>query len=482
MAIRLELPPPQPKQILFMTDKHKYVIFGGSRGGGKSFAIDEKAIFLCSKHPGIKCCIIRRTYPELRDNHIEPLKNMLKIGMDGSPARFNSSDKEIIFLNGSKIRFRYCDNENALRKIQGQEMDVMFVDEATHIPEEWLKKMYASVRGANNHPKRIYLTCNPGGVSHGYIYRLMQGKFVEGENADEYNFIQSTVFDNKALLSMNEDYVRQLEALPPKLKDAWLYGRWDVFEGAFFEEFRESPDIQMCHEAGISVEQAKIEGRYTHVIEPFDIPSSWNIWRSYDFGYGKPFSLAWWAISPDNILYRILELYGCTKTPNEGVRWTAKEQFDRAVEIEREHPWLKGKRIQGVADPSIWDGSKGISVAEEADKHGLWFSPGVNDRIPGWMQVRERMKFDKNGFPMIYFFKNCEAAIRTMPLMMYDEHKAEDLDTDLEDHAMDEIRYMCMARPIPARITQTEYVPISDPLNQWKKSGGRYQSIYELRG
>lgn len=147
-----------------------------------------------------------------------------------------------------------------------------------------------------------------------------------------------------------------------------------------------------------------------------------------------------------------------------------KQQFDRIQEIEREHPWLKGKRIQGVADPSIWDGSHGISAAEEAEKHSLWFEPGINDRIPGWMQVRERLKFDENGYAMMYFFNTCKAIIRCMPLMMYDEHKVEDLDTSLEDHCLDECRYMCMMRPIAPRKIETTYIPISDPLNQMATS------------
>lgn len=480
MPINLVLPPPQEKQKLFMMDHHKYVIFGGSRGGGKSFAIDEKAILACCKYPGFRCTILRRTFPELRDNHIVPMKAMLHVGRRDAAAKYNASDKEMVFPNGSIIRFRFCDNEKALGKIQGQETDFFFVDEATNIPEEWLVKLYACVRGKNGYPKRIFLTCNPGGVSHGYIYRLMQKRFLDGEKPEEYSFIQSTVFDNKALLDADPDYVSQLEALPPKLRDAWLYGRWDVFEGAYFEEFRATPDIEKCHEAGISTDEALAQHRWTHVIKAFDIPREWKIFRSYDFGYGKPFSCAWWAMDYDGVLYRILELYGCTKTPNEGVKWSPKEQFDRMVEIENEHPWLKGKKIQGVADPSIWDGSRGISVAEEADKHGLWFDPGINDRIPGWMQVRERMKFDENGYAMMYFFDNCEAIIRCMPLMMYDEHKVEDLDTDLEDHCLDDCRYMCMARPIAPRQIETTFIPISDPLNQFGKSTGRYSQYNNL--
>ena len=219
----------------------------------------------------------------------------------------------------------------------------------------------------------------------------------------------------------------------------------------------------------------------THVIKPFEIPKDWKIYRSYDWGYGKPFSCGWWAVDYEGCAYRILELYGCTGTPNEGVKWSNKEQFGKIAEIEREHPWLKGKRIQGVADPSIWDGSRGISVAEEADKNGVWFEPGVNDRIPGWIQMHERLRFDENGKAMMYFFDTCKDAIRVIPLMMYDEHKPEDLDTDLEDHILDECRYFCMMRPIAPRVIEEKKEPMHDPLDQFKQVG-RFNRAIIRRG
>lgn len=380
--------------------------------------------------------IIRQTYPELMANHIKPLKADLQIGAKDSVAKYNDSRKEITFTNGSTILFGYCANDKDLDRYQGTEVDIMFIDEACNFTEHQLKVLSACVRGVNGFPKRIYYTCNPSGQGMGYIKRIfIDRKFEEGENPDDYEFIQSLVTDNEALMKSNPDYIKQLEALPPKLREAWLNGRWDVFEGMFFEEFRTTPEPQKCHEAGITVEEALQEHRWTHVIKPFDIPKHWKIYRSYDFGYGKPFSIGWFAVDEDGCAYHILELYGCTQTPNEGVKWSASQQFDRVVEIEREHPWLKGKTIHGVADPSIWDGSKGISVAEEADKHRLWFDKGINDRIAGWMQMHERFKFDENGKAMMYIFENCKHAIRTIPLMMYDEHKPEDLDTDLEDHA-----------------------------------------------
>lgn len=350
---------------------------------------------------------------------------------------------------------------------------MIFLDEATNLRQEWIEKITACVRGVNDFPKRIYYTFNPGGVGHGYMKRLfIDRRYEAGEDPEDYTFIQSLVTDNKALMKSQPDYIKQLEALPPKLREAWLFGRWDIYEGQFFEDFRLEPDPDACHKAGISIEEARERGRWTHVIEPLDLNAGnrrgWQIYRSYDFGYAKPFSCAWWAVDYDGNLYRILEMYGCTNTANEGVKWTPDQQFQRIAQFEREHPWLRGKRILGVADPAIWDASRGDSIAETAAKYGLFFDPGDHERIAGWMQCHYRLQFDEQGYPRMYVFENCKGFIRTIPLMMYDEHKAEDLDTSLEDHIADEWRYMCMARPIQPIRPAEEKIYINDPLDQLK--------------
>ena len=467
--MQINLPTPSPKQKLFLKDTHKHVGFGGARGGGKSWSVRIKSILLSLKYPGIRICIVRRTYPELIENHIKPLREMLKCGTKDAVAKYNDSRKELKFINGSEILFRYCNAENDLNNFQGVEFDVIFIDEATQLKQEWIEKICACVRGTNNFPKRLYYTMNPGGASHGYFKRIfIDKKYERGEHPEEYSFIQSLVTDNKALMESNPEYIQMLEKLPPKLRQAWLEGRWDVFEGAFFEEFRVTPDGQKCHDAGITEEEALQEHRFTHVIKPFNIPSGWKIYRSYDFGFGKPFAVNWYAVDYEGIAYMILELYGCTGTPNEGVKWSPEQQFKEIARIEREHPYLKGKKIQGVADPSIWDGSRGIAIIEEAEKQCVWFEKGINDRIPGWMQIHERLKFDEYGHAMLYIFENCKDTIRTIPLMMFDEHKVEDLDTDGEDHICDSLRYFCMARPIAPRDIKPEEIPLYDPLDQYK--------------
>lgn len=471
---QLILQPPSEKQKLFLAAHTKHVGFGGARGGGKSWCVRDKSKRLCLRFAGIKILIVRRTFPELVNNHINPLREELN-----GIARYNKTEKIFVFANGSTIKFGYCNNDKDLDQYQGAEYDVIFLDEATQLQEMWIKKITACVRGVNDFPKRIYYTCNPGGASHGYFKRLFIDKqYEDGEHPDDYTFIQSLVTDNKALMEAQPDYIKQLEALPPKLREAWLYGRWDIFEGQFFEDFRTTPDIEKCTAAGITPEEALQQHRWTHVIEPFDLNSGerrgWNIMRSYDFGYNKPFSLGYWAVDYDGVLYRIAEFYGCTQTPNEGVKWSPDEQFKRISQFEREHPWLKGRKIvDSVADPAIWDQSRGESIADTAMRYGIYFTPGDNNRIPGWMQVHYRLQFDDNGYARMYVFNNCKAFIRTMPLMMYSETHPEDLDTKLEDHCPDEVRYMCMSRPVKPIMHEEHDVIISDPLDQFSEKQRR---------
>lgn len=434
--MELHLGTPSPKQLEFFRATENVVAFGGARGGGKSWAVRIKAVLLCLRYSGIKVMIVRKTYLELQENHILPLMALLRCAGDDPVAAYSDSKKHILFPNGSRILFRYCDTDGDTQRFQGTEVDVLFVDEATQQTEQTIRELSACVRGTGPYPRRIYYTCNPGGPGHGWVKRLfIDRRFRDGERPEDYRFIQSLVTDNAALLKSDPGYVSRLKALPPKLRRAWLEGDWNIFDGQFFEELRDDPS----HYA---------DGLRTHVIEPFEIPQSWRIYRSFDWGYAKPFSCGWWAVDNDGRLYRILELYGAAE-PDKGVKWDPDRVFRRIHEIETEHRWLAGKTITGIADPAIFDSQTGESIAQRAAKHQVYFAPGDHKRLAGWMQVHYRLAFDESGRPGMYIFKNCADTLRTLPLLRYDRYKPEDLDTTGEDHAADEIRYLCMARPMP---------------------------------
>lgn len=439
--VKLRIPPPNPKQELFFLARARYIAYGGSRAGGKSWAMRVKFVLLSLRYAGIQILLLRRTLPELTENHVNPLLRLLR-----GIATYNKQEKVFTFPNGARLKLGYCANEQDVLQYQGQAYDVIGMEEATMFTEFQFNCLRESNRSSGlmkeRFAPRMYLTMNPGGVGHHWVKRLFIDRaYKSKERPEDYVFIPARVYDNTAFMEADPDYVAQLESLPEKRRKMMLLGDWSSVEGAFFEEF-------------VNNESHYDDRRWTHVINPFDIPSNWNIYRSFDFGYHRPFSVGYWAVDTEGVIYRIFEWYGCTSTDNEGLRIPPNKIFEEMARLEREHPMLKGRKIQGVADPSIWDASRGESVAESASKHGIFFQKGDNERIAGWMQVHYRLAFDEEGFPMMYIFKNCTAFIRTIPALQYDDHKVEDLDTDGEDHIADETRYFCMSRPIKPRITK----------------------------
>ena len=179
----------------------------------------------------------------------------------------------------------------------------------------------------------------------------------------------------------------------------------------------------------------------------------------------------------DGRMYRIRELYGCTGTPNEGVKWTPQEIARGIKEIEESDINLKGRFITGIADPSIYEESKGESIGSMMEAEQVYWEKADNTRLAGKMQCHYRLAFDENGIPMFYVFHTCRHFIRCIPNLIYDEHKVEDVDTDMEDHNYDEWRYVMMENPLnPEDIVTKEPVLQDDPLDLAK---GKEEQQYD---
>lgn len=451
------IPEPNEKQRRFFLADTRFVGYGGARGGGKSWAVRQKAKLLALRYGGIKILILRRTLPELRENHILPMRADL-----AGIAQWKETERVFSFPNGSRIRFGYCDGERDVDQYQGQEFDVIFLDEATHFTEYQFGALTACIRGANSFPKRMYLTCNPGGPGHAWVKRLfIERRYRDGENPADYTFIPARVYDNRILMEQDSGYVDFLRGLPEDLRRAWLDGDWDVFAGQVFREWRNDP----AHYA---------DRRFTHVIDPFPIPDGWRRYRTLDWGYTKPFSIGYYAVDGDGMIIRYHEIYGTRKDErgltieaNEGLRLSPGEVARLAAAYE--DTYERGHRIFGIADPSIFDESRGSEgcVASLFAKEGIYFERGDNKRIPGKLQVHNRLRFDENGVPGLQVFSTCRDCIRTLPALQYDRRDTEDVDSTGEDHIYDELRYLCMALPVQMpRSPAPVFRPVQDdPLN-----------------
>ena len=444
---------PQPRQAEFMRRFEDEVLFGGAAGGGKSDALVAEALRQIDK-PHYKGLILRKTYPQLT----ELIDKAYRLYPQIDPkAKYNDSKHTWTFGSGAKVIFGSMASSKDKYKYQGIAYDFIGFDELTHFT--WEEYEYLLSRNRPNGPGMIcYVraTANPGGVGHGWVKdRFITpappmttiwdvAKFTERDGSIRERrmsriFVPSFVQDNPALLRNDPDYVFKLASMSEAKKNALLYGDWDSYEGQVFREWKNDPDHY-------------IDRRYTHVIAPFDIPAHWRIYRSFDWGYSKPFSVGWWAIDQEGIMYRVKEWYGCRASePNVGLEMQMSEVAMKIREQEKNDPLFRGKRVTGIADPAIWNRQTGESIAEIAERQGVYFDKADNERIAGLAQVHERMKFGADGRPRLYVFNTCRDFIRTIPALIYDEHKVEDVNTEGEDHIYDETRYMCMALPVPAR-------------------------------
>jgi phage terminase large subunit len=326
------------------------------------------------------------------------------------------------------IKLGYCDNDADALRYQGQQFDVIFIDEATQFPEMWFTWISGACRGVNAFPKRVYLTCNPGGIGHEWVKRLFIDKiYTEDEDPADYTFIQAKATDNYALKEADPGYLKWLDGLPEGLREAWRDGSWDIFAGQYFSEF----------------------SKPIHVIEPFVIPAHWKRYVSMDYGFGDMCAVLWEAIDEQGKVYVYREF--CEKN----VLPSAAAQRIKELSVNE-------KVIDFIAPPDLFAKMKdgGRSVAEQFGENGIYLTQASNRRADGWIAIKEQIKLidtpDGGKTANLKIFTNCLNLITSLPKLQYDTDK---LDGDIiaehkYTHSPDALRYFCIshtsfAKPLP---------------------------------
>jgi hypothetical protein len=420
---------PQRKQAEALKNSAFELLYGGAAGGGKTdFLLVDYIGFVNEWRQHWRGILFRQTYPEL-DAIIQRAQELyLPLG-----AVWNRSAKVFTFPTGSVLYLRFLENENDVIRYQGQSYTWAGFDEAGNYPTDYVwKYMISRLRSAAGAPCYIRGTANPGGRGHMWL----KTRFIDGREPGKIYrvpinqrghyttrcFIPSRVTDNRALLDHDPGYVTRLELLPHYLRRALLEGDWDIFAGQVFDEFR----------------------RDLHVVKPCALPAEeWYRFYALDWGYAAPYAIVKVAVNRYGRMVQYGEIYGCeTGEANKGARKgasvAAAEAWADAVK--------EGVTVM-VADPANWNKvDHHPAPAEYFEQAGFFMERGNHDRVPGWLAIHERLnQRDGQGRPMLQFFETCPHTIRTLPALTPDRNHPEDVDSKLEDHLADALRYAVMS-------------------------------------
>lgn len=441
---------------LTLNDKQRFafyspateLLFGGAAGPGKSFLLRTSAIRWCEAVPGLQIYLFRRTFQDLRDNHLRgptSFFNLLASKLASGSVKYNKQDNEFVFVStGARIKMCHCQHEDDVQNYQGAEIHILMIDELTHFTEYQYRFLRSRVRCIGlkvpdefkAYLPRIECGSNPGSIGHAWVKRafihtpMEIWKTPKDEGGLLRQFIPAKLQDNPQLLLDDPNYSDRLDGLGSKeLVRAMKEGDWDIFAGQYFSDWR----------------------REIHVL-PADYPIEpwWHRFGGYDHGHNHPYVFGAYASDGDGNVIKYAEAGDRGRKPDQifeeiiGVCPDAKN-----LTIYAGHDlWVKGR-----------DGSP--EIVERFQALGLRMVKANIDRITGADQLRNyldwRIDEESNIIkrPKFYVKANCWRTIMQLPAMIVDEKRPEDVlkvdatsnDIWAGDDAYDETRYAMMSRP-----------------------------------
>ena len=459
--------PHEGSQELFLSCPVFECLYEGTRGPGKTDALLMDYAQDVGRGYGAdwRGIVFRREYKEL-DDIVKKSKKWFRRIFPRARFLESKSDYKWKFPDGEELFFRAAKNIDDYWSYHGHEYPFLGWEELTNWPDLRLYLDMMSVcRSSNpNVPRKYRATANPYGPGHNsvksrFIDPMPPGVIYKDPEGRERVRIHGSIYENKTLLAADPQYLENLKAIKDKNKRrAWLFGDWDIVAGGAIDD---------------------VWDRDIHEIAPFKIPSSWYVDRAFDWGSSKPFSVGWWAESdgteatladgrkkswPRGTLFRIAEWYGWNGNPNEGVRMIdsniGKGIRERETKLKEYHTGMR--ILPGPADSSIFDADPGKDSTAQGINAG-YYGKSIHknrdifvhaDKSPGSRKRRlESLRRHLNASlekrmedPGLFVFDTCrDGFLRTMPVLTRDRNDPDDVDTDAEDHVMDETGYRLTA-------------------------------------
>lgn len=432
----------------------KFLLYGGALGGGKSYflrwygvrrlmAIAE--IFSIKGAVGMLAC---EDYPSLKDRQLAKIGTEFPVWLGKLHEDHKIYGRCYILhpkWGGGILCFRNLDDPS---KYASAEFAFILVDELTKNVYDVFTHLRTRLRwpGLPDVECQFVAGTNPGSIGHGWVKQLWMDRafpeefYINQAGVDyrpQFAYVPSKADDNPHL---DAAYWAMLDTLPEGLRKAFRDGDWNIFVGQAFPEF----------------------SQVHHVCKPIPVPDTAPIYMTYDWGFGKPFSIGWWWVDRDGRVYRFAEWYGWTGSADMGLRM-ADSDVARNIREREEKLGIHKKNIIRLAGPDCFSkrpdykgGGQGPPTAEIFSDFGLYLSKGDPSRESKIRQFRERLRIPLDGTkPMLQVYETCTQFIRTIPYMVMDKNNIEDVDTNGEDHIYDEACHICMARPIAMTTPRT---------------------------
>jgi len=421
------------------------IFFGGARGGGKSDGMLGEWVqhaMVYGKHA--RGLMVRREYEQVLKFLLPRMRDLfLPLG-----AVWRGEERYWQFPNGASLYVRHLDKDSDADGFQGDSYTRIYFEELTNFPTSVpVDKMHAVLRSPHRIPLGFRATGNPGGVGHSWVREryidpvpplVINQVTIEGMSKPITRcFIPSKLTDNKILTESDPDYADRLRLAGTKeLVKAWLDGDWDIVSGAAY-------DIN----------------KQKHMVRRFTVPSHWTRFMAIDWGFVKPYAVAWFAVCeggaiierkgdipemyiPHGALVMYRELYGFNGKANQGSREEAPVVARKILELEGNE-----KIDYRIGDTGMWARNDGPSVQERMSAEGVTLGQSKKDRAANYVELCTRLTGEE-GHPMIYFMSDCKHFWRTVPSLVLDDREPEKgHDTQQEDHMIDAVLYAISSRP-----------------------------------
>ena len=394
------------------------ILYGGARGGGKSYWSLAQVVDDCLRFAGLKVLFLRKVGKSARESFEDLRRTVLR----NVPHDYNRNEGLVTFSNDSRVILGHFNRESDIDAYLGIEYDVIVVEEATTLGSAKIK----DIRTCNRTSKagwrpRMYYTTNPGGVSHQYFKQRFVDPHRAGRETDT-RFIPATVDDNQFI---NTEYKVILDTLTGWKLRAWRYGDWDIAAGQFFTNFV----------------------REVHVINPFKVPTNWPAWGALDYGFTH-YTAFYCLAKHDGNIYVLGE--------HAERRWLVKRHADAITALTTRALGSVERLDKIVAGADVFSKrGDGKTIAEQYDECGIRLQPANDERINGAAEILQRLgdvQATQSIAPTLYIVDTCARLIDCLPALQHDPHRPEDVlkvDTDDDgvggDDFYDAFRYGVMA-------------------------------------